>query len=237
MRSTSCPGSRIACSDQREDQSRARSGWRCQGIGKDTLLWPVRYAIGEWNFADVTPLQLLGRFNGFVKSVILRVSEVRDLGDFDRYAFYEHIKVYAAAPPEVLRCDEKNIREYAVPNVCGVIMTTNYKQDGIYLPADDRRHYVAWSELSQQDFTAEYWTSAVQVVRSRRQRQRRRLPGDCRSDRLRRQSTTAEDGRLLRHRRRQPCPRGRRARRRPGRAGRTPSAITLRRLLDGVLRR
>jgi hypothetical protein len=31
----------------------------------------------------VSPQQILGRFNGFVKSVILRVSEARDLGDID----------------------------------------------------------------------------------------------------------------------------------------------------------
>ena len=30
----------------------------------------------------------------------------------------------------MLRCDEKNLREYSVPNVCGVIITSNYKTDG-----------------------------------------------------------------------------------------------------------
>jgi hypothetical protein len=44
-----------------------------------------------------------------------------------------------------------------VLNVCGVIITSNHKADGIYLPADDRRHYVAWSEQTQKDFAAEYW--------------------------------------------------------------------------------
>lgn len=128
-----------------------------QGIGKDTILEPVKYAVGPWNINEVSPIQLLGRFNGFVKSVILRVSEARDLGDVDRYAFYDHTKVYTAAPPDVLRCDEKNLREYAVPNVCGVIITTNHKSDGIYLPADDRRHFVAWSELRREDFPDGYW--------------------------------------------------------------------------------
>lgn len=128
-----------------------------QGIGKDTILEPVKHAVGPWNFTDVSPGHLLGRFNGFVKSVILRVSEARDLGDVDRYGFYEHMKAYTAAPPDVLRVDEKNIREYAVPNVCGVIVTTNHKTDGIYLPADDRRHFVAWSDLTKDDFTADYW--------------------------------------------------------------------------------
>ena len=58
----------------------------------------------------------------------------------------------------MLRVDEKNLREYNVPNVCGVIITTNHKTDGIFLPADDRRHYVAWSELTKDDFDADYWT-------------------------------------------------------------------------------
>ena len=128
-----------------------------QGIGKDTILEPIKAAVGPWNFIEVSPPQLLGRFNGFLKSVILRVSEVRDLGEIDRYSFYDHLKAYTAAPPDVLRVDEKHLREYSVWNVCGVILTTNHKTNGLYLPADDRRHYVAWSILQQADFEAAYW--------------------------------------------------------------------------------
>src|SRR5262249_26777309 len=91
-----------------------------QGIGKDSLLEPVKAAVGPWNFSEVSPQQMLGRFNGFSKSVILRISEARDLGDVNRYQFYDHMKAYTAAPPDVLRVDEKNIREYAVLNCCGV---------------------------------------------------------------------------------------------------------------------
>lgn len=127
------------------------------GIGKDTIVEPVKRAVGPWNFGEIFPQQLLGRFNGFVKSVILRISEARDLGDVNRFQFYDHLKAYTAAPPDVLLCDEKNLREYSVPNCCGVIITTNYKTDGIYLPEDDRRHYVAWSELDKQNFAPAYW--------------------------------------------------------------------------------
>ena len=129
-----------------------------QGIGKDTLLEPVKYAVGPWNFKEVSPQQVMGRFNGFLKSVVLRVNEARDLGEFDRYTFYDHMKAYTAAPPDVLRVDEKNLREHNILNCCGVIITTNHKTDGIYLPSDDRRHYVAWSELTKEDFDAAYWT-------------------------------------------------------------------------------
>ena len=39
----------------------------------------------------------------------------------------------------------------------GVIITTNHLTDGIYLPADDRRHFVAWSDLTKEDFVDSYW--------------------------------------------------------------------------------
>ena len=43
-----------------------------QGIGKDTLLEPVKHAVGSWNFVEVSPQQMLGRFNAFVKAVVLQ---------------------------------------------------------------------------------------------------------------------------------------------------------------------
>jgi hypothetical protein len=128
-----------------------------QGIGKDTMLEPVKRAIGPWNFHDISPTHLLGQFNSFAKSVILRISEGRDLGEIDRFKFYDHTKTYTAAPPDVLRVNEKNLREYYVFNCLGLIISTNYKTDGIFLPPDDRRHYVAWSNLRKEDFSQDYW--------------------------------------------------------------------------------
>jgi Family of unknown function (DUF5906) len=132
-----------------------------QGIGKDTLLEPVKHAVGPWNFQDIIPSQLLGRFNAFAKAVVLRVNEAHDQGDaerINRFNLYERIKLYSANPPDVLRIDEKHLREYYVFNVLGLLLTTNHKTDGIYLPADDRRHYVAWSNLTKEEFAPAYWT-------------------------------------------------------------------------------
>jgi hypothetical protein len=128
-----------------------------QGIGKDTLLEPVKYAVGPWNFLEVSPSHLLGSFNSYARAVILRVSEARDLGETNRFDFYDHTKIYAAAPPDVLRINEKYMQEYYAFNVIGFIITTNYKTDGIYLPPDDRRHFVMWSELTKEDFPPDYW--------------------------------------------------------------------------------
>jgi len=126
-------------------------------IGKDTMIEPVKRAIGAWNFKEASPTQVMGQFNDFLKGVILRINETRDLGDSDRYTFYEHMKPIIAAPPDVLRMNEKHIPAHPVFNVVGVIETTNYKSDGMYLPANDGRHYVAWSEITRDDFPEKYF--------------------------------------------------------------------------------
>jgi hypothetical protein len=128
-----------------------------QGIGKDSVMEPVKRAVGAHNFEDTSPAKLLGKFQHYTKAVILRISEGRDLGDTDRFKFYDHIKTLIVAPPDVLPTNEKFLREYYVANVMGVFITTNHKTDGLFLPDDDRRHYVAWSNSTKEDFTPDYW--------------------------------------------------------------------------------
>ena len=70
------------------------------------MLHPAVQAVGAWNVDEVSPSQLMGTFNGYSRSVILRVSEAHDLGEIDRYALYERTKTLLAAPPEVLRVNK-----------------------------------------------------------------------------------------------------------------------------------
>jgi hypothetical protein len=124
------------------------------GIGKDTLLEPVRYGVGPWNFLEVSPEHVMGRFNGWVRCVLLRINEARDQGtDAIRFALYEHMKIYTAAPPPTLRCDEKFTKEFYVLNCMGVVITTNYP-DALYLPPTDRRYHVNFSEVKAEHFGA-----------------------------------------------------------------------------------
>jgi len=129
------------------------------GIGKDLIIAPVRLAVGTWNFKEANPTQVMGRFTPFLKAVILRVSEIRDVSDNSARQFYDHIKDKLAAPPEMLLVDEKNIKEHYIENIVGVIFTTNNKTNGLYLPPEDRRHYVAWSLLTKEDFEPKYFES------------------------------------------------------------------------------
>jgi hypothetical protein len=135
-------------------------GSDAQGIGKDTMLAPVREAVGTWNWQEATPHTMLAsQFNGYLKGVVLRISELKDLGDadrFDRFTFYKHLKSLITTPPEALRINEKNRREYYIPSVVAAVCTTN-EQDGLYLPPEDRRVYPAWTKIKPADFPKNYW--------------------------------------------------------------------------------
>lgn len=122
------------------------------GVGKDTMLEPAVQAVGPWNCTEIAPDDLFGSFSGYLKSIILRVSEARDMGDVNKFQLYERMKTIGAAPPEVLRVNEEHLKEHSIVNLVGVIITSNSKTDSLYLPADDRRHYVAWSDIKHADF-------------------------------------------------------------------------------------
>jgi hypothetical protein len=66
-----------------------------QGIGKDTLLAPIKHAVGSWNFQDISPTNLLEPFNLFVKAVALRMNEAHDLGESERRSPAFHCLVAA----------------------------------------------------------------------------------------------------------------------------------------------
>ena len=127
------------------------------GIGKDAITAALRQAVGPYNFQEVSPKQIVERFNKFLKGTVLRVSEMRDQGEVDLFALYEAMKTMLATPPETVRIDEKGLGEYYIPNCVGVIITTNHRANGLYLPEDDRRHYVTWSDCKAGDFTKGYW--------------------------------------------------------------------------------
>jgi len=133
-----------------------------QGIGKDTILEGVVRAIGPANCGEATPSNIAERFNEYLENVLLRVSEARDLGEANRYGFYERTKPLTASPPETLRIDQKYVGAYRILNLVGVVFTTNNRTTGLYLPPDDRRHFVAWSEIRPEDFDEGFFTRFYQ---------------------------------------------------------------------------
>jgi hypothetical protein len=130
-------------------------------IGKDTLLEAVVWTLGEWNVRNVKLNQLVAKHNSFLQTLILRVNEARDVGEhgiIDRFRLHDHVKDMLAAPPNTLPVNEKYIPEFNIMNCLGVVITTNHR-DAIYLPDDDRRHFVAFSECRSDEFPTEFWTA------------------------------------------------------------------------------
>jgi hypothetical protein len=126
-------------------------------IGKDAILVPVREAVGQWNVAEVSPEKVLGQWNDYQQSVICRISEAKDLGDFNRYNFYEATKVLIAAPPDTVLVNGKYRPLIYISNVTLAVITTNHRVGALYLPRDDLRHYVCWSESKFEDFDKDYF--------------------------------------------------------------------------------
>ncbi len=123
-------------------------------IGKDTLLKPVIYAIGNWNHQPTDAQTIMDdpKNSGYLEAVICIINEARDFGDSDRFAFYERMKPWiGGVAGGVLMVADKYIRRHPVIDVVGFVITTNHKARGLYLPPDDARHYVAWCYLTRAD--------------------------------------------------------------------------------------
>ena len=213
---TSSNGSRTGCSARKRRSTTRWCSAAVQGIGKDTLLEPVKQRGRALELhGSVARSTCSAASTASSRSVILRISEARDLGDVDRFQFYDHMKAYTAAPPDVLRVDEKNLREHSVLNCCGVIITTNHKS-GRHLPAGRRppafRRVVRPHEGRFRRRTT--GTGSGAGTRDGGDRPRRRLSRRARHLGLRPESAAAEDRGVLGHRRRQPRAGRRRARRR-----------------------
>lgn len=118
-----------------------------QGIGKDTALMPVRRGVGEWNAAEIGPDVVTQAYNGYVKSVLLVINEVRPHDeDFKAANFYNLLKPILASPPDMLPMTVKYANTIYVRNLAHVILTTN-EPLGMFIPPDDRRLFIMWSPL------------------------------------------------------------------------------------------
>lgn len=128
-----------------------------QGIGKDTALLPVRAGVGEWNAAEVGPDAVTGDYNGYLRSVLLVINEVRPQDeDYKASNFYNLLKPLLAAPPEMLPMTLKYANTIYVRNLCHVVLTTNDPLT-LYIPPEDRRLFVMSSGLQEEPFSAQYF--------------------------------------------------------------------------------
>lgn len=141
-----------------------------QGIGKDSMVLPLRHGVGAWNTSEIGPDDVQSQFNAYVKSVLIVINEVRPHHeDFRATAFYNALKPLLAAPPEQLTLNEKYTKPIAVKNVCRVILTTNDPM-AMHIPDADRRMFVMTSKLpsprlNREVFEENYFLDLYQYFR------------------------------------------------------------------------
>jgi hypothetical protein len=109
-----------------------------QGVGKDTALKPIFEAVGIHNVASIDTATLQGQFNFFLKCQLIYVQEAMTYGRRD---LYNTAKPYISAQATRLAVNEKNIRQYSVPNIQNWLITSNY-ENALSLEYDDRRFWV-----------------------------------------------------------------------------------------------
>jgi len=117
------------------------------GIGKDSILHPLRMAVGEENVESVRPKDLSSDYNPYVRSVLITVDELgTERTEHAAASLYNRTKTMLAAPPTMLAMNLKHMNLMHVPNVIHVVFTTN-EPDALRVPESDRRLFIMNSPL------------------------------------------------------------------------------------------
>ena len=116
-------------------------------IGKDTMIAPLKRTVGPENFQVTSPEEIMTQpYNEYLKARVTIINEAKDLGGENRFTFYEKTKPIIAAPPAAHRINPKYGVQTIIPNLNATLIMTNHLTGGLFLPPDDGRHGVFWSE-------------------------------------------------------------------------------------------
>lgn len=141
----------MACTVQRQNTKLNQAlvlGSRNEGIGKDSLLEPLRAMIGRQYVKEIGPHHLTGAFNPWAVGAKLVI--VQEMHNFERRETMNRLKPYVAAPPEALPVNLKNRQEFYVPNLMSMVFFTN-EDDALALSKGDRRYFVIWNDCEPRE--------------------------------------------------------------------------------------
>ena len=121
-----------------------------EGCGKDYLLYPLIKAMGE-NSTTIEGEELISGYQDYLLSTkYLHINET-ELGDRrEAMAVSNKLKPLAAAPPEMLRINQKHVKAMKIRNVVNSTMTTNSVMP-LRLNGPSRRFFALWSDLNPRD--------------------------------------------------------------------------------------
>jgi hypothetical protein len=114
-----------------------------QGLGKDTLVQPVKLAVGDGNWQECLIYKLSEQFNEKVETKFLIIGETRqsEFGFVSAHDTGTRLKELLARPPEALTINKKFKTPYEIPNRVAVVLFSN-EENPLHLERDQRRVHV-----------------------------------------------------------------------------------------------
>ena len=113
------------------------------GVGKDTMLVPVIYAVGERNAREVSADDLSNQWTDYLEYRLVFVSETRQhsRGNKSSHDVMNDLKTFLADKPAVVGVHRKGKDKYVIPNLTAWVFFSN-EQMPVYLAEGDRRIWV-----------------------------------------------------------------------------------------------
>ncbi len=118
------------------------------GIGKDTMWYPLLWAVGGENMDNVKVIdsnKINSDFGYHYQTEIMVLNELKEPEAKERRALANKLKPVIAAPPEMLTVNRKGLHPFEMPNRIFVLAFTNESMP-ITLDSDDRRWFCVWSD-------------------------------------------------------------------------------------------
>jgi hypothetical protein len=114
-----------------------------QGLGKDTMVAPIKLAVGDGNWCEELIYQLADNFNDVIEHKFLIVGETAQprTGFTSAHDLGTRLKPLLAQPPTHLKVNKKNMARYAIPNRLALILFSN-EENPLQLERGQRRVHV-----------------------------------------------------------------------------------------------
>ena len=129
-----------------------------QGLGKDTMVPPLKLAVGEGNWAETLSYDLASNFTYVYEHKLLIISETAQSKQ-GAHEFNHRIKPLLARPPDYLPINKKHQAPYNIPNRGAVILFSN-DSNPIYLEPGQRRVHVV-NRLEEVGKSPEYYDTLI----------------------------------------------------------------------------
>lgn len=112
-----------------------------QGIGKDTMVEPLKAAVGNDNWKEEQIEHLAGTFNVGAETKLIVISEAGQPKSWEAHKVETVLKQVLSRPPDEIWINQKNVPHYKIPNRLAAILFSN-EASPVSLDPDQRRLHV-----------------------------------------------------------------------------------------------